>query len=145
MSTQVDKIWWATPGGPETIRPEEAVERWNDFRRNAIEKGITGEAMLDGAEKAYSTSQAARFFGKSNQWIYWGLKGIFTYKDGTPIEPERVGPIGKRRFTLPIIREIALSCYRRGNLTEEELHAVMAKILIAEFGKEAFADEAAQK
>jgi hypothetical protein len=80
----------------------------------------SGPGLLDGVEKVYSTSEAARFFSMSNQWLYWGMRNnIFTYLDGTPIQPERIGKGGRRRFTLPIIREMALSCHRRGNLKQE--------------------------
>lgn len=81
-----------------------------------------GKGLLDDVEKVYSTSEAARFFDMSNQWLYWGMRNnVFTYLDGTPIQPERIGKGGRRRFTLPIIREIALSCHRRGNLKQEGL------------------------
>jgi hypothetical protein len=119
----------------------EVNRQWEDFKRLAIERRFDDDVLMSGVEKVYSTSQAAQFFGKSNQWLYWGLrKSIFTYKNGTPIQPERVGNMGKRRFTLPIISEIAKSCYRRGNLRYDDLHAIMAKILLAEFGEKAFAN-----
>jgi hypothetical protein len=117
----------------------EVAKEWKDFRKAAIKQGFDEDALLDGVKKVYSTSRAAAFFGRSNQWLYWGLReGHFTYKDGSPILPEREGPMGKRRFTLPLIREIALSCYRRGNLTEDDLQVIMEKILLAEFGASAF-------
>lgn len=47
-----------------------------------------------------------------------------------PIKPIMVGR--RRRYSLPIIREIALSCYRQGNFKEEELKSVLAKIMLAE-------------
>ena len=47
-----------------------------------------------------------------------------------PIKPIFVGR--RRRYSLPIIREIALSCYRQGNFKEDELKAVLAKIMLAE-------------
>lgn len=132
---------------PEEIR-KEVRARWEDFRRYAIEHKFSDEALTHGTEKAYSTSQTAAFFGRSPQWIYWGLhpdpetgEQVFTYKDGSPIIPERAGNGGWRRFTLPIIREIALSHFRRGNLTEQELQEIMAKVLLAEFGPQAFADK----
>jgi hypothetical protein len=142
---------WAAELGNDLATPAETqaevARRWNDFRSRVIGSGLDEEALLDGVEKVYSTSKAAAFFGRSTQWIYWGLRKdpttneqVFNYKDGTPIEPERINSIGKRRFTLPLIREIALSCYRRGNVTEDELEAIMAKILLAEFGRRAFAD-----
>lgn len=124
---------------PSEVRAD-VQRKWDEFRVRAIEQHFDRESLLDGVEKVYSTSKAAAFFGRSNQWMYWGLRnGIFTYKDGTPILPERIGAGGRRRFTLPIIREIALSCYRRGNISEEELQDIMAKILLAEFGEKAFA------
>jgi hypothetical protein len=120
---------------------------WEDFRSRAMANRFDADQLLDGVEKVYSTAQAAAFFGRSNQWIYWGLRKdaktgeqVFSYRDGRPILPVRVGKMGKRRFTLPIIREIALACFRRGNLTEEELETIMAKILLAEFGRRAFAE-----
>lgn len=125
---------------PEHVRAEVA-RGWDEFRRDVLSKKLDERSLMGGAEKIYSTSKAAAFFGRSNQWLYWGLRNaIFTYKDGTPILPERIGKGGRRRFTLPLLREIALSCYRRGNLKEDELQQVMAKILVAEFGSSAFAD-----
>jgi hypothetical protein len=103
-----------------------------------------------GVDKVYSTEDAASFFpgksgkdgkSKSDQWIYWGLRNkIFIYPDGSVIEPKQIGKGKRRRFTLPIIEEIALSCYRRGNLKEEELKEVFRRILIARYGESAFSD-----
>ena len=127
--------------------PAEVQGSWDEFRRHAIAQHFTEESLTDSVEKVYSTSQVANFFGRSNQWVYWGLRPdpetgaqVFSYKDGSPILPERVGRGSRRRFTLPIVREIALSCYRRGQIKEEELTAIMAKILLAEFGPQAFAN-----
>jgi hypothetical protein len=145
---------WSVPEQPEVAlyrSPEqirnEVKSGWDEFRRRAIAHNFSEDSLTDGIEKTYSTSQVAAFFGRSPQWVYWGLRPdkktgeqVFTYKDGSPILPDRVGPMGKRRFTLPLIREIALSHKRRGNLSEEELQEVMAKILLAEFGPQAFAD-----
>jgi hypothetical protein len=100
------------------------------------EEPVTNQELLAGVEKVYSTSEAAQFFGKSNQWLYWGMRNnIFTQPDGSKIEPERIGKGGRRRFTLPVIRDIALSCYRRGNLKEPELKDIMVKIARAEQGE----------
>lgn len=54
-----------------------------------------------------------------------------------PIEPIRLGLTNRRRFTLPVIREIALSCYRLGNFKEDELKSVLKRIFVAEFGASA--------
>ena len=97
------------------------------------------DELMTGVEKVYSTAEAAEFFGKSNQWLYWGLRNnIFVDVNGNTIEPHRIGKGKRRRFTLPIIREIALACYRRGNLKEDELKAILRKILLAEHGEGAF-------
>ena len=136
------EVWSAEPHRT----PKQLAKDWKEFKKAAIEGDFDEASLTDGVQKVYSTARAAAFFGRSNQWLYWGLrKGIFTYKDGTPIDPERVGPMGKRRFTLPIIREIALSCYRRGNLSEDELQAIMERILLAEFGERAFAEAESPK
>jgi len=93
-------------------------------------------------EKSYSSAEVVEFFNKSKQWLYWGMRTkdaagntvtpVFVYRDGTPIEPIFIGKGKRRRYTLPIIREMALSCYRRGNLKEPELRKVLAKITAAE-------------
>ena len=84
-------------------------------------------------EKFYSTSEVAKFFGKSVQWVYWGMRDeIFTYPDGSTIEPIRIGKTGRRRFTLSVLRDMARSCYRRGTLSEEQLKAVLAELSRAE-------------
>lgn len=86
----------------------------------------------------YSTSEAAEFFDRSNQWLYWGLReGVFTSDDGTPIRLDRDGAgSGRRRFTLPIIKQIMLSSYRRGNLSPDQLKTIMRRIKFAELGVE---------
>lgn len=106
------------------------------------------DQVLAGMDKVYNTEDAAAFFpgksgkdgkSKSDQWMYWGLRNnIFIYPDGTPIEPKQIGKGKRRRFTLSIIEEIALSCYRRGNLKEEELKEVFRRILLAKYGEAAF-------
>ena len=90
-----------------------------------------------GVEPIYSTKEAAEFFDRSNQWLYWGLREkVFTHEDGTPIELDRDGDPrkGRRRFTLSIIKDIMQSSYRRGNLSPEELKAIMRRIKFAERG-----------
>lgn len=73
-------------------------------------------------ERFYSTGEVARFFGKSPQWVYWAMRtGVFTRPDGTAIEPMRIGKNGRRRFSLPVLREMARACYRRGIVGEDEL------------------------
>jgi hypothetical protein len=106
---------------------------------------ISDEQLLAdaGVTLFYSTTEAAQFFDKTNQWLYWGMgrdaKGgppVFVLPDGTPIQPERVGEDGRRRFTLPIIKDILLSNYRRGNIEPEELKKILRRIRINELGGE---------
>ena len=98
---------------------------------------LTVNKMLSGVERFYSTSEAAKFFGKSTQWLYWGMRNnIFTYEDGSPITPHQIGKGGRRRFTLHVISEIALSCRRRGNLKESELKDILIRVARAGQGEE---------
>lgn len=104
--------------------------------------GAQPEAPLR-AEKFYSSSEVAKhFFGKSTQWLYWGYRDkdsagnevtpVFVYEDGSLIQPITIGKGKRRRYTLAIIQEMALACYRRGNLKEAELREVLGKIAAAE-------------
>lgn len=123
------------------VVPDEVEQEWQEFRRRAVDTHFDKETLLEGVEKFYSTQQVAQFLGRSNQWVYERLRGNkLTYTNGIPIQPQKVGKMGRRRFTLPIIREMAKSSYRQGNHTEEELEVVMEKILLAEFGPHVFAD-----
>lgn len=90
-------------------------------------------AEIEVGQKYFSTGQVAEIFGKSAQWVYWGLRDrVFAYPNGSPIEPERVGTNGRRRFTIPVIREMARSCYRRGTLGEGGLRDILAELARAE-------------
>jgi hypothetical protein len=96
-------------------------------------------AVGSDAEPIYSTKEAAQFFDRSNQWLYWGLRnGVFTHEDGTPIELDREGDAtkGRRRFTLPIIEAIMMSSYRRGNMSHDELKKIMLRIEFTRKGVE---------
>ena len=88
---------------------------------------------IEGGEKFYSTSDVAQFFGKSVQWVNSALRtGVFTQPDGSPIEPHRTGKNGRRRFTLPVLRDMAHACYRRGILGEDELLDLLSVLECAE-------------
>lgn len=87
-------------------------------RKTTARKKRTGTKI----EKSYSSREVAEeFFGKSQQWLYWGQNAtppVFVYENGDPILPETIGGRKRRRYTLPLIREMAKACYRRGNLKE---------------------------
>ncbi|ASZ74730.1 hypothetical protein KHO57_gp174 [Mycobacterium phage Phabba] len=128
------------PPAPPAPKPQKRDRQIED---------ISDEQLLAdaGIVPFYSTTEAAQFFDKTNQWLYWGLRKevngepvepVFIYPDGTPIEPERVGDPseGRRRFTLPIIKAILLSNYRRGNVEPDELKKILRRIRINELGGE---------
>ncbi|ACU41397.1 hypothetical protein PBI_ARCHERS7_195 [Mycobacterium phage ArcherS7] len=112
----------------------------------ALDRASDAELMaMAGVEPVVSTTEAAEYFDRTSQWIYWGLKPdektgehIFTWPDGSPIVPERVGDpeTGHRRFTMPILRAILQSCYRRGNIDPDELRTIMRRIRYTELGVE---------
>ena len=146
---------------PAPLVPDEGslvADTWADDEiRAAAESAYAPTALLAGVPQVYSTSEAAEFYGRSNQWLYWGMRNkIFRYPgirqpdgvikthydDGTEIpfekrdiiEPERIGKGGRRRFTLPIIRAIAISCYNRGNFKKDELLEILTRVKHAELG-----------
>lgn len=98
------------------------------------------QLMVDyGVKQVFSTTDTAEFFDRTNQWLYWGLReGVFTHEDGSLVDPDRIGDPqrGRRRFTLPIIKDILLSSYRRGNIEPDELKVILRRIRIAELGGE---------
>ena len=77
----------------------------------------------------YSTGDVARLFRKSQNWVRWALRNnVFIRKDGTPIKPVRVGESSRRRFTLPLLHDMAKAAYRRGILDEIELEGVLREL-----------------
>lgn len=87
-------------------------------------------------ERFYSTREVARIFGRSDDWVSRGLRdNVFTYADGSPIEPLRVGKGGRRRFTVPVVCDMARSCYRRGILSQSELASLLDELARTERGE----------
>src|SRR5581483_9480232 len=110
----------------------------------------TVEIDLSDIERVYSTEEAACFFGKSTAWLYWAMKpreegggGLFYYPDkidpvtkeviekGAPIEPERVGQKGIRRFSLDTIKDMGVSLYQRRTIRLDELQEIIKRIRLA--------------
>lgn len=81
-----------------------------------------------GVTRSYSTKEVAAFFDRTDQWVYWVLRDGVERENGTPIEPERVGKSQRRRFTIPIIKEIAVALYRRGTIDEAKLTGVLTDL-----------------
>ncbi|MEW2481720.1 hypothetical protein AB0876_19215 [Mycobacterium sp. NPDC049093] len=116
----------------EIERALTAADGLADAPAIAVVADRSAEANAVG-EKFYSTSEVAKLFGKSNQWCYWAMRNnVFTRPNGTIIEPVRLGKSGRRRFTIPVLREMARSCYRRGNLGENELATILVELAQAE-------------
>src|SRR5947209_5880669 len=121
--------------------------RTKSRKQRSIQEAVNDAASVSdeelmaevGVEPIYSTTEAAEFFDRSNQWLYWGLReGVFTDDDGNPIDPDRIGDpeTGRRRFTLSIVKDILLSSYRRGNIEPDELTRILRRIRIAKAGGE---------
>ena len=84
-------------------------------------------------EPTYGTAAVARFFGKSMRWLYYAMRlQYFTYPDGSPIETLRDPKSGYHRFTVPMLRDMASACYRRGILIEREYLDLLAVLARAE-------------
>jgi hypothetical protein len=71
--------------------------------------------------------------GRSPSWLDQGLRGDkFTLPDGTKVEPRRTA--GRyRRFTLAMLEDIALSCYRHGLFPMGKLKSTYRELLIAAY------------
>jgi hypothetical protein len=126
---------------PRKRAPKKAVAKKSASAELAHVDDVSDEQLMAdyGVEQIFSTTDAAEFFDRTNQWLYWGLReGVFTHDDGTPVDPDRIGDPekGRRRFTLPIIKDILLSSYRRGNVEPDELKTILRRVRIAELGGE---------
>lgn len=100
--------------------------------------------LMAGVERWYSAAETARFFSRSNQWLYERLKKHkFRYANGDEIKPFMVkgGKRDRARFTLDIIREMALSCYRNGTVKDPELKMILRRVAQAEVGEVIFDPE----
>lgn len=89
-----------------------------------------------GSKTTFSTAEVARLMGRSEQWVYWGLRdGVFLNKKGEPLEPYRTSARGRRRFTFQDLRDIVGSCHSRGNFSLEEAEKLVTKIAAMERGE----------
>ena len=81
----------------------------------------------------FQLSQVAGLFQKSQRWLVWALRhNVFVRKDGSRIDPVRGGDGARRGFTLPLLRDMAEACYRRGILDELELKGVLGELARAQ-------------
>jgi hypothetical protein len=96
--------------------------------------------LVAGVEKWYSAAETARFFSRSNQWLYDRLKKHkFRYANGDEIIPHYEGDAAverpRARFTLELIKEMAASCYRAGTVKMPELTIILRRVAQAEMGE----------
>jgi hypothetical protein len=82
-------------------------------------------------EPTYSAREAAAFLGRSYSWFDQRLRaGHFIRPDGSAVQPLRT-PGGYRRFTLEMVKDIAVSCTNQGWFSLDELKFALREILIA--------------
>jgi hypothetical protein len=94
---------------------------------------VTQLAAL-GIEPTFSAREAAALVGRSFSWLDQRVRhGEFTLPDGTVVQPLRT-PGGYRRFTLEMLKEITLSCYRHGWFSMNKLRSVFRELAIAVYG-----------
>lgn len=150
-ATQMDSVTQAKEWLAE--HPEEA-----EMLRAAQTQ--TGDILADSGVPVrwYSSTEAAAFFDKTVQWLYWGMRhpphggrlfiepvldarGRPTLNpDGTTVMRDipvyRLGDpkTGKRRFDIPTIRKFATSAYHQANIKEPKLTAVLQRLVVAERG-----------
>ncbi|MFZ4373956.1 MAG: hypothetical protein ACOYO2_12075 [Mycobacterium sp.] len=98
-----------------------------------IDAALAGGPPHNGGADPYvtyfGTGDVARLFRKSQNWVRWALRNnVFIRKDGTPIKPIRLGESSRRRFTLPLLHDMAKAAYRRGILDEIELEGVLREL-----------------
>ena len=94
-----------------------------------LAEGSSRNASAEPDVTYFGTADVARLFRKSQNWVRWALRNnVFLRKDGTPITPVRVGESSRRRFTLPLLHDMAKAAYRRGILDEVELEGVLGEL-----------------
>jgi len=70
---------------------------------------------------------------RSYSWLDQRLRaGQFVHPDGTSVRPLRT-PGGYRRFTLAMLKDIALSCYRHGWFTMDALELAFRELAMAAY------------
>ncbi len=95
----------------------------------ALAEHPADSAVQSKSEKFFSRAEVARLFGKRDKWVYQALcDEIFTYPDGSVIEPIRIGTRRLRRFSVAVVQDMAWSCYRRGIFSDQEVKEVLAEL-----------------
>ena len=86
-----------------------------------------------GIEPTFSAHEAAALLGRSYSWLDQRLRaGQFMLPDGTTVQPLRT-PGDYRRFTLAMLKDIALCCYRHRWFTMDALKLVLRELAMAAY------------
>src|SRR6476620_7068928 len=94
----------------------------------------TAQIAALGIAPTYSAKEAAVLLGRSYSWLDQRVRGgQFTNPDGSVLQPLRT-PGGYRRFTLAMLKDIALCCYRHRWFTMDSLKLVLRELAIAAYG-----------
>jgi hypothetical protein len=84
-----------------------------------------------GVEPTYSAREAAALLGRSYSWLDQRLRaGQFILPDGTKVEPRRT-PGGYRRFTLAMLKDIAISSYNHHWFSMDKLKSTLRELAMA--------------
>jgi hypothetical protein len=87
-----------------------------------------------GVEPSYSAQEAAALLGRSFSWLDQRVRnGEFTLPDGAVVQPLRT-PGGYRRVTLEMLKDVALSSYRHGWFSFEELKSIFYRLARDAYG-----------
>ena len=93
---------------------------------------ITEMAAL-GLEQTYSAREAAALLGRSYSWLDQRVREEkFILPDGTVVRPLRTAG-GYRRFTLAMLKEIALSSYRQHWFSMDELKSTFLELAMVAY------------
>lgn len=85
--------------------------------------------VIEPEDRYFSTAEAAALLDKSRGWVSRGLRErVFRYADGSEVEPLRIGNGGRHRFSVPMLRAITWSAYRRGSMSPRQLAEVLAEL-----------------
>jgi hypothetical protein len=94
---------------------------------------ISTELAALGLEPTFSAREAAALLKRSYSWLDQRLRqGEFVRPDGTIVQPLR-SPGGYRRFTLEMLRDIALGSYRQGWFKMDELKCAFRQVVMAAY------------
>jgi hypothetical protein len=94
---------------------------------------VSSDAFTEivGVEPTYSVRKSAVLLGRSVSWLDQRVRNDdFVLRDGTTVQPSRT-PGGYRRFTLAMLKDVALSSYHHGWFSMDELKSTIRELLMA--------------